>query len=425
MRYHVSPLIVAITFLMQSWIVAQDKQAPSVETLLKQLENSAAEQRVEAASALGKLGLPATAAVDDLAKLLDDPNPNVRGAAAQALGAIGAPAKATAPLLYKLFRDVDVTENSEPIWHIAATAYGKLGSDSLPLLIEELKSNEQLAVYTAATAIHQMGSSGKPAVPTLVEALRKNDPATRIAFIYAFMGIGPDAEPAVPALIETMHSDDFHTRYWSCRAIGKIGLPGAKDAVPELIKLLSDMVASVRGNAAAALGNLGPNVGPEAIPALTNATKDKLYSVRTSAVVALGQMGPAAIASLPQIDACLANKSFAARSQAAVARWQITRQVEPTVEVLVAELENRDAPWDAARGFEQMGKAAAVAVDRLVKLLDSNDRETRVWTASSLASIGASSKPALPKLTEMLKDEEEEIREVAAEAIQIIEKAAK
>jgi HEAT repeat protein len=280
-------------------------------------------------------------------------------------------------------------------------------------------------IYASATAIHNMGPAAKAAVPQLAEALRKNDEGTRIAFIYTLMGIGPGAEAALPELIQMMHNEDFHTRYWACRAVGKIGLPGAKAAIPELLKLLGDEIASVRGNAAAALGNLGPKVGPEAVPALTKAMNDKLYNVRNSAVIALGQMGPMAMDALPQIDANLTKKSFAASSQAAIARWRITGEIEPTVRVLLVELENPDSPWEAARGFEQIGPPASIAVDRLIKILDSKDRESRVWTISALAAIGASSKPALPKLNELLKDNEEEIREVAAEAIRMIENAEK
>ena len=406
-----------------SW--SDDKPVASVETLVKQLEHSAADRRIEAAEALGKLGVPGPAAVEKLTKMLTDADPDVRAAGAKVLGTMGAPAKSAAPALLALFKDEAPTSSGEPVWYVAGTAYGKLAPDSLPLLLKELKSENRTVFHAAAVAIHHIGPEAKGAVPTLVELLQKNNPETRIAIIYALMGLGPDAAAAVPALIEMTRNDDFHTQYWSCRALGKVGLPGAKVAVPVLLKLLSDEIASVRGNAAAALGNLGPGAGPEVVPALTKSLKDKLYNVRTAAAIALGQMGPLAIDAVPQLDASLANESFAARSQAAIARWQITREVEPTVRVLVAELENPNSPWDAASGFQQIGPPAAVAVDRLIKLLGSPDRETRIWTASALAGIGASAKRSVPKLTEMLQDKEEEIREVAAETIRVIENAEK
>jgi HEAT repeat protein len=405
--------------------VTQEPSTSSVEVLIKQLENSIAGERIEAAKALGKLGQPANTAVDDLIKLLKDKDPDVRTAGARALAAIGVPAKKAAPELFKLFKDDEWTSENQPMWHIAAEAYAKVAPDQAATLIPELSNEERVVVYAASTAIHRMGPPGKVAVPKLIEELQKNDPERRIAFIYALMGLGAEAEPAMPVLMVMLQSDDFHTRYWACRAIGRVGLPGAKQAVPALVHALDDMVASVRGNAAAALGILGPDVAVDAVQGLTKAVKDRLYTVRTSAVVALGKMGPKAIGSLPAVEACMTSESFAARSQAAVARWQITGEIEPTVKVLVAELENRDTQWDAARGFEQIGKPAAVAVNRLIKLLNHEERETRVWTISSLAAIGASSKPALPKLNELLKDPEEEVREVAAEAIRMIETAEK
>jgi HEAT repeat protein len=267
-----------------------------------------------------------------------------------------------------------------------------------------------------------MGAEAAPAVPVAVEQLRRDQPERRTCFIYALMGIGPPAANAVPVLIQMLDkTDDFHTQYWSCRALGRIGLPAAKPAVPKLVRLVRDSAPSVRGNAAAALGNLGAGTGAEAVAVLIAALDDRLDNVRRAAAVALGQFGPAAGNAVPALDNCLAKASFSARSQAAVARYRITQQLEPTVTVLLKELQEPDTPWDAVEGFQQIGAPAAVAVDRLVKLLQSPSSETRQLAASALAAIGPSAKAALSSLKALANDPDPDVREVAAEAIRMIE----
>ena len=110
------------------------------------------------------------------------------------------------------------------------------------------------------------------AVPALIKLLEENSPETRREAMYGLMGIGSAAGPAVPALIAMLSSNDFHTQYWSCRALAKIGMPAAEPAIPILISMLTDGVASVRGNAAAALGQLGSQAGRRIVQPLVDAS---------------------------------------------------------------------------------------------------------------------------------------------------------
>ncbi|MGE3775852.1 MAG: HEAT repeat domain-containing protein, partial [Pirellulaceae bacterium] len=412
-------------WLLSGVIIARAEDAPaaSLDQLTQQMKEGSAELRLAAIEGLGRLGAGAAPAVDGLIALLDDPDSNIRIASAQALGAIGAPARRAVPALLKRFTDLERNEAEVPVWHAAGEAVGKLGPDSLPELMKLLVSEDDIACHAAAVAIHGLGAEAKAAVPAVIDQLRQKS-TRRIPMIYALMGMGPAAADAVPVLIKMLDvEDDFHVQYWACRALGQVGLPAAQPAVKELVRLVRHPVASVRGNAAAALGKLGPQVGEEAIAALAAALKDKLYNVRRSAAIALGEMGPTAATAVPALDAGLAREGFAARSQAAVARWRITQEVEPSLVVLLSELQLRDGPWDAAEGFQQMGAEAAPAVDRLTKLFASPLSETRLFAASSLAGIGFPAKSALPQLRELTKDSDQDVREVAAEAIQTIEKA--
>jgi HEAT repeat protein len=239
--------------------------------------------------------------------------------------------------------------------------------------------------------------------------------------IYALMGLGPEAAPAMAPLLNLTRHEDFHTRYWACRGIGRMGMPAARPAVGALVEALKDPIASVRGNAAAALGKLGPEVANEALEPLMTAVADQSYNVRDAAAIALGQFGPAAKDSVAALEESLARPGAGARVHAAVSIWQITGRDQPAVKVLLEEINSRDEPWEAAQGFRTLGAAAAGAVDRLVEIARSENPETRLFAAEALGALGPSAKAALPRLKELQNDPDESVRETAAKAIEAIE----
>jgi HEAT repeat protein len=133
--------------------------------------------------------------------------------------------------------------------------------------------------------------------------------------------------------------------------------------------------------------------------------------------MALGQLGRAAKASIPAVQQALANPNFHAPAEAACALWQISGDPTASLPVLLAELKDHNAPWEAAEAFARLGPTAKVAVPDLIKLLDSPDVETKLYTAAALAELGPDAKAAIPTLEKLAESEDEEVREIAREAI--------
>ena len=227
------------------------------------------------------------------------------------------------------------------------------------------------------------------------------------------MVIGPAAKDAVPVLIRQLDSDDFHTQYWACRVLGRIGRPAANPAVPRLIELTQSGVSSVRGNAAAALGEMGPSAGAEIVDPLIAALKDGSFTVRQRAAVALGKLGTFANRAGPALEEAVGNERFAARCEAAAALILTTGQREQALKVLLDELQRVDSPMSAVEAFQRLGPQAEDTVPQLKELLHAESAETRWCAVLALDAIGPAARAALADLDALADDEDEDVRDAA------------
>ncbi len=364
----------------------------------------------------------AEADVSTLTGQLADPDPNARAVAASRLGQLGPKAAAVVPLLIRALEDDGYPDVGEPVWILAAKALGKMGPEAVPQLIEPLGSPDPHVAKGAAAALGDIGPPAKEAVGPLIAALEKDDPETRITFMYALMGIGPDAKAAVPLLSGLLNHDDFHARYWACQALGGIGPPAAP-AVPTLIKLTADAPASVRRHAAAALGNIGPAIGGEGLEALIKALRDPIDPVRQNAVEALGKLGDFAKPAVPEILAAIDGGKMGALTNSARTLWQLTRDPNVVVPVLVEDLNRFGTSPEAAAMLGELGEAAGPAVPELARSLESSDPVLRLAAAKALGQIGPAAKSAAPALQRAAEDESDDVRQAAQEALKQINPA--
>jgi HEAT repeat protein len=296
------------------------------------------------------------------------------------------------------------------------------GADDVAALVKKLDSSDELVVREAAQALHDLGPDAAGAVDALIEIINRDDDRNRMPAVFALIGIGPKAAKAVPVLIEaTRHKTDFHTQYQACRALGAIG-PQAKSAVPALIELFNHGAPSVRSHAALALGGIGPEIGGEAIERLITALGDRNQVVRQRAVLALGMLGPAAKSALPAIDKSLAEGAIDARVDAVESIYKISGDKQRVMPMLVAEIAGEDAPEQAADVLAAFGDAAAPAIPKLAEQLKSDNPLVRYNVAVGLGRLGSLARSAVPALKMLADDPQPEVREVAAEAIALIEK---
>jgi HEAT repeat protein len=108
---------------------------------------------------------------------------------------------------------------------------GKIGDVcAVPVLIEELKDENETVRWTAAEALGKMGDTG--AVPALIEALQDNhDVRVRAAGALGLIG---DAS-AIPHLIEALQDERYFVRVAAADGLRKIG---DSDTLPR--KILAD-----------------------------------------------------------------------------------------------------------------------------------------------------------------------------------------
>jgi HEAT repeat protein len=170
-----------------------------------------------------------------------------------------------------------------------------------------------------------------------------------------------------------------------CAALCLAASARAED-VASLVKQLKSPDEELRRAAAKGLGELGPDAKP-AVPDLTRALKDGDLFVRRFAAQALGEVGPDAKAAVPALKEALGDKKKEVGEAAAAA---LARLGPDGVAALTDLL--KDAKKDAAvrrKAVEALGRAgddAKPAVPALTDLL--KDRDLRTDAAAALGDLG-------------------------------------
>ncbi|MFL5241573.1 MAG: HEAT repeat domain-containing protein [Gemmataceae bacterium] len=199
-----------------------------------------------------------------------------------------------------------------------------------------------------------------------IKELDSSDSQTRQHAIFALGAIGDDGGEAVPALAKRLHEDpDPEARYKAALALSKM-CPSAREAVPELAEALDDDEPFVRVNAAMALFRLGGDAR-SAIPALIRAVEDEANLTRSPPVF-----------------------SYTTQELAVLALGRASAGSSLGVPVLMTALENAKTT--------NMRRAAARA----------------------LGDIGAEARLAVPQLRAMLKDKDDDLRQTAESALDLI-----
>lgn len=255
----------------------------------------------------------------------------------------------------------------------AERAFRKIGPAAVPVLVKAM-SDPDSGIRRYSAGILRRLRPGKAVVPTLVKAAKDEDPGVRQSAVLAVPANAEEAmrEIAVEALIDALNDSDRETRRFAAQGLGQIGTSGTP-AVPALISALTDEHHSVRQDAVFALGRIRPNLksAPKSVkdavekedrqlvvPALAETLKDENRSVRQHAIEVLGSIGPTAIAAVPSL-------------------------------------------------IDAFGKV---------------DPHDRFLIARALGKIGPGAGDALPLLTKALQDEDESLKNAAAQALENITK---
>jgi HEAT repeat protein len=340
--------------------VRKEPSKRKVKNLISDLKRGSERDRQKAAIALGKLGDGARMALPDLIEAVNDGDPYVREYSAQALEQLGAPA----------VRILIVALRHEK-------GLGVIGPTPMtPRAIPQLR--EVIGEEDIRAALVGIGA---PAVPALKNALRDATPVIQ-PFIAAALAKIQHLNPSSMMEHAISASDD------DIRLSGAIALAesASPNDVPALATLLKDKVREVR---VSGFSGLGKSRSKNAIAPLIDALKQEPDpNVRAVATEALGELGLNVDEAIPPLIDLLSDESLGIRMGSILALGKIGARANAAVPGLAAFLKNEDWHWR---------RQATIALGKI------------------------SSRDAIPVLSNALKDQKEEVRNAAAEALKGIQ----
>lgn len=150
-------------------------------------------------------------------------------------------------------------------------------------------------------------------------------------------------------------------------------------------------------------GGCGSNSQKSEVSIYTQQLRDKDAPTRRVAAMNLGRIGVAAEDSTPELLKALKDEDALVRLSAVTALGKVQAQPESTVPALVAIFRSKeDGLWrEAAIALSQIGSPAVPA---LTEALKDNRADVRLNAALALGRIGAVAKPSVPPLIELSKD---------------------
>ncbi len=251
---------------------------PAIPELIRALRDPSADVREGAAAILGQLGLAASQAVDNLIDGLRDSGATrdgpllmvrgtneclygtVRAACAQALGKIGPPAKRAIPTLTGLLHDANVDARIKAI--VALRRLGYQITNTVPLLLEALKTFPDERRVEPTSAIVEMELGAEEILPLLFESLKIDSPALQ-RLVTESLKKTEDPAKVLPALTLLLDDPNSRIRANAAETLGAYG-PVAKSVLPKLILLASAADSYERYIVGNALRQIDPGAAAEA-----------------------------------------------------------------------------------------------------------------------------------------------------------------
>jgi HEAT repeat protein len=287
------------------------------------------------------------------------------------------------------------------IWDCRPACLGQSKQDAIPELIRRLDDPNRDVSDRAADALIKLGEK---AVPALIDEMKR--PAEEKRGLWVTWVLGEIGSSSVVPLTRELENSNVHVRSSAIDGLMRIGTP-AKTAVPAIARLLKDPNQYVRSDAAHALGELRDERAIENLMEVLIAERD--HRVRQSAVTAIGKFGPKAKKAIPTLIEIVANPKVTEIDPgrgmfAEDSRWHAastlagmgSAAVGPLVDVLANAKHPRAARNTASWGLVQLGRHAASAVPKLIKVLDDADPEIREDAVRALRAIGPKASDALP-----------------------------
>jgi HEAT repeat protein len=399
--------------------------------------------------------------LDQWIRDLQSLSPSIREKALHVLPHFGKAARKAAPAIINEFRDSDASIRLNAINSLVAIGLGEEDDKNLKKavtgLIGLLGDPERTVRLQAAQALARLGSRASAAIGQLTRftildssswAVRKAA-ALALGMIARDEKTGPDHR-ALRALSSALSDVDKQVRLQALMSLILLGPPvydkenpNEAEKAMELKNLVDHRLHVVVGRAndrraddqdrilgiwaRMALMRMDNMVSKDHLGAITRMLSRPELVTRIAAAQALGTMAHDAKPAVPDLIKALGDREPLCRQIVAQALGHIGERTE-TVPALSRTLKDDDAAVraSAAGGLGLMKEDARDAVNALRTRLD-EEKEPVVQAALiwALGEIGPAAKSSLPSLEQIVKKEGEELKKMAQDAIEKINKKPK
>ncbi len=162
-------------------------------------------------------------------------------------------------------------------------------------------------------------------------------------------------------------------------------------------------------------------IGAAAVPALTKAVKEENRNVRRFAIQSLGNLETDARSALPALLQAVKSNDAVTHRFAMEAAYRVDPHSKEVLAVLIETVKNEEGGYRyrAILLIRGIGKKAHSAIPALLKALGDKDWDTRQLAVRTLTDVGAG-KEAVPTVSRLLRDEDQNVRSSAYQFLQAL-----
>ncbi|MBZ0187401.1 MAG: HEAT repeat domain-containing protein [Candidatus Obscuribacterales bacterium] len=309
-------------------------------------------------------------------------------------------------------------------------------SEAGEALVDLLDTSDPQVKLKAAQLLERLSSNPDYSVSisslnTIIGILKAADDINIKSSLLMTLGnIGPRSPQVKATIVQTIkESREVPDKRRAIEALARL----SREELPELhrqstevlIEVLNkDDAPSLRAAAATALSQYHSD--PEiAVPALTEALKDNYLKVRVQAVQALGNYqgeGKSAVSALLTMLESESDPNI--KTSLIYTLRNIGRDNQEVANAFMKLAEDSPQSRTVFNYLADFGPLMAPMIPRLTEMLKSPDRELRRNAARTLGAMGSAAKDAVPALTKAQEDSDRTVRSYIEQALRNIQGAS-